>query len=166
MPTTSAHQLCIEGVHTDVQALVTATTIAGLGITTSRVFKRKLPTDRNLAYAAATSALIVVSYPAGASLSLHSEFNTNQQEAVGYPVQVTGFYAADQNLEIDSDSDTFALWAEKIFRRYHGKNPLSVTGVFKCVVEPGTVIDPDTFQTRNTMAWAHVIRCIGRFARI
>lgn len=164
---TSAHQLCIEAVQTDVQALVTATTISGLGITTANVFKRKLPTDRNLTYTAAIPALIVVSYPVGAAITLHPSLSTNQSEAVGYPVQVTGFYAADQNLEIDSSSDTFALWAEKIFRHYHGKNPLtSVSGLFECRVEPGTVIDAEAHQTRNIMAWAHVVRCIGRFARV
>ena len=156
----------MEAIATDIQARVTDATIAGLGITTARIFSRKLATDRNLAYATATPALIVVSYPAGGTVSLEQRMSTNEKEAVGFPVQVSGFYAADQNLEIDSSSDTFELWAEKVFRRYHGKLPISVTGLYECRVEPGVVIDAEHYAKNNVMVWAHVVRCCGKFARI
>ena len=164
MATTSAHQLCIEGVQTDIQALITAGTITGLGIATGAVYKRKLPTDRNLTLAAATPWCIVVSYPADAS-EQWGEPGTNQSEDLVLPVQVSTFWMSQNNLEIDASSEVLALAREKILLRYHNKMPFTATGVYSCKVQPGVIVSSDHFLNNNTVAGALVLNFYARKSR-
>lgn len=156
-------QQCIDAIYDDIRALITAGTIsgsiAGMTITTSDVYKRRVVSTRG---ETRTIAIVV-----GTPLDIPELMlgGTNEQEDIGFPVLVGVFAPCNNVMTINNDSDTFWLWRETIMRRYQGQCPISVPGVYHTKAEPQQIVARDQF-VNNLLAGGVLVRCIARLARV
>lgn len=149
---TSLQIRCLEAVQSEIQGLALS------GLPSAQVYAKKLPTDRDV-----TLPAVVCSLPGHAPEQLAG--GLNQREDVGYPVLVTLIVAENQDLAINADADTHALWREKIVLHFHNQRLTGVSEVFTCKVEPRAIVDMDAFLNRNLLAGSLLVRCLARMPR-
>ena len=142
--------LCVEGVYADLPSLA----LSG----SPTIYKKKIPTDRNV-----TLPAIVCSFPPNESEFMAGGLNAT--EDIGYPVFLTFLIDGNQNMDLDAAFDTALLWRDTIIRHYHNKRLTGVSFVQYCKVTPRQIIDFDAFMNRNVCAGGVLIQCVGRQTR-
>lgn len=147
MPSSAKHKLILEAVLATIQGLSLS------GISNASIVERVLPVDRQL-----TPPFVLVT-EAGQETELPG---TTGADDWGYPVLVAIVSASNQST---ATVDGELLWRERVRKAFHNKRLAGITSVWRCLVEPGPVIDPTAWQQANLTVSTLTVRVISREVR-
>lgn len=129
--TTAKYKVIVEAVAASIQAMTPASLP---GLPYNRVHVRwSVPNP--------TGLIFPLVFVLGAGEAEHIQPATNQSEDWGWPVVIQ---IADRNDQDDqTNKGTYALWRERLIKRFLSQRLLGVPDIFDCAVEPGPIFDKD-----------------------
>ncbi len=151
----SAQVKCLNAIQSEIKGLDLS------GLDDDWVLKKKLPSDRGLDTRHPYVIVSLIDNAAEQNL-----VGTNISNDVGYPCLVTFVAAADQNNEINDDTDLWLYWREQVFLHFNYQVLDGVSEVIQCIVVPRPIIDLRYFVESNLFLGALQINCINRLAPV
>ena len=145
----STYYRILEYVHEQMQSLDLE------GIPGTQVYRRKIPTDRNV-----TLPCCIVSMPPNGVPSY--EYATNERDDIGFPVLITFVQASNQELDLDAQA---MAWQEVAMSKCRDIFRIPQTLVYNVRIEPLPVLDSDLFMDKNLDVGGFTARFLSREPR-